>query len=417
MSDLPPRHWKPPVPKKTEPPASPSGQVALLRVLLLDNLASFRAKLKQWITEAGTKADDVLEASASEEAMELIAHEKFNVDVLVAEWDDETVNAAEMLERLKSRPETARIGFIAMCGNDPAAIRGAKSAGANEVLVKPVQPVALLGALSAVQRTLKPRTDETRRRLQEAASLRPQSTKLSSTIAQELRAAGKLGKYAKLGAVIAAGPFKNRLYWVEQGVVFVRETRQDGTVVEYRATPGRFFGEAAFIGEQLADLRAVTETPVAIIGWQEADAVAQTMQRLPILSHYFRTITIERHRNNVVADLPDESASGGMNGSLESLSFPDLIQMMIVTKKTGILRIDSGGETALLHIYSGVVKHAEWASRTGDSVLFRICTWAGGRFSFVPKTGLQGPHTVQGDANFVIMEGLRRREQGISPDA
>jgi len=78
---------------------------------------------------------------------------------------------------------------------------------------------------------------------------------------------------------------------------------------------------------------------------------------------------------------------------------------------------DRVGETALLHIYSGVVKHAEWASRTGDSVLFRICTWAGGRFSFVPKAGLQGPHTVQGDANFVIMEGLRRREQGISPDA
>lgn len=417
MSDVPPRHWKPPIPRKSEPPAVNKTAVALLRVVLVDNLASWRAKMKGWILETGAKADAILEASTGEEALELIAHEQFNVDVVIAEFDDESVNASELLVQLKSKPETTRIGFVAMCGNDATTIRAARGAGAAEVLVKPVSPVGLLGALSAVQRSLKPRTDDTRRRLQEAASQRPQSTKLSSTIAQELRTAGKLGKYSKLGAVIAAGPFLNRLYWVEQGTVFVRETREDGTVVEYRATPGRFFGEAAFVGETLLELRAVTESLVTIVGWQESEAVAQTMQRLPILSHYFKTITTERHRNNVVGELPDESAAGGMNGSLESLSFPDVIQMMVVTKKTGILRVDSGGDTAFLHIYGGVVRHAECGSKKGDAVLFRVCTWVGGRFTFSPKPGMEGPHTVQGDANFVIMEGLRRRDQGISPDA
>ncbi|KAF0244895.1 MAG: response [Planctomycetota bacterium] len=416
MSDLPPRHWKPGKPHQSEPPAFNRPAVALLRVLLVDNLASWRAKMKSWITEIGAKADDVLEASTGDEALELIAHEQFNVDAIVAEFDDESVNASELLAQIRSKKETAQIGFVAMCGNDPAAIREARSSGANEVLVKPVTVVTLLSALSAIQRTLKPRTDDTRRRLQEAASQRPQSTKMSSTIAQELRAAGKLGKYSKLGAVIAAGPFLNRLYWVEQGTIFVRETRADGTVVEYRATPGRFFGEAAFVGEKLLDLRAVTETPLTILGWQEAEAVAQTMQRLPILTHYFKTITTERHRNNTVGDMPDESAMDGMNGSLESLPFPDLIQMIGVTKKTGTLRVDSAGDSALLHVYGGIVKHAECGNRQGDSVLFRICTWAGGRFSFSPQPDLQGPHTVMGDAGFVIMEGLRRRDAGTPPD-
>ncbi|MEK7467274.1 MAG: DUF4388 domain-containing protein [Planctomycetota bacterium] len=417
MSDLPPRHWKPGKPRVSDSPQINKPAVALLRVLLVDNLASWRAKMKGWITEIGAKADDVLEASTGEESLELIVHEQFNIDVVVAEFDDESVNAVELLQQLRSKPETARVGFIAMCGNDPAALREARSVGANEVLVKPVTPVTLLSALSAVQRTLKPRTDDTRRRFQEAASQRPQSTKLSSTIAQELRSAGKLGKYSKLGAVIAAGAFLNRLYWVEQGTIFVRETREDGTVVEYRATPGRFFGEAAFVGEKLLELRAVTESPLTILGWQEAEAVAQTMQRLPILTHYFKTITTERHRNNAVGDMPDESAAGGMNGSLESLSFPDLIQMMVATKKTGILRVDSAGESALLHLYAGVLKHAECGSRQGDAVIFRICTWAGGRFSFSPQANLQGPHSVLGDANFVIMQGLKRRDEGIPPDA
>jgi CheY-like chemotaxis protein len=417
MSTNPPRHWKPGKPHQSDAPLINKPAVALLRVILVDNLASWRAKMKAWITEIGAKADDVLEASTGEEALELMAHEQYNIDAIIAEFDDESVNAADLVVQIRSKPETDRIGVIAMVGNDPSAIRQAKSSGANEVLVKPVTPVALLSALSAVQRILKPRTDDTRRRHQEAASQRPQSTKLSSTIAQELRAAGKLGKYSKLGAVIAAGAFLNRLYWVEQGTIFVRETREDGTVVEYRATPGRFFGEAAFVGEKLVELRAVTESVVTILGWQEAAAVAQTMQRLPILTHYFKTITTERHRNNAVGDMPDESASGGMNGSLESLSFPDLIQMMVVTKKTGILRIESGGENASLHLYSGVLKHAESGSRQGDPVIFRICTWAGGRFSFSPQPGLKGPQTVLGDANFIIMEGLRRRDLGMSPDA
>ena len=417
MSEQPMRHWKPGKPRQSEPPMANKPAVALLRVVLVDNLVSWRAKMKGWITEIGARADDVLEASTGDESLELIAHEQFNIDAIVAEFDDEGVNAAGLLAQIRSKPETAQIGFIAMCGNDPVAIREARGAGANEVLVKPVTPVTLLSALSAIQRTLKPRTDDTRRRLQEAASQRPQSTKLSSTIAQELRSTGKLGKYSKLGAVIAAGAFLNRLYWVEQGTIFVRETREDGTVVEYRATPGRFFGEAAFVGEKLLELRAVTESQVTILGWQEAEAVAQTMQRLPILTHYFKTITTERHRNNAVGDMPDESATGGMNGSLESLSFPDLIQMMVATKKTGVLRVDSAGESALLHLYAGVLKHAESGGRKGDPVMFRICTWAGGRFSFSPQADLQGPHTVFGDANFVIMEGLRRRDEGIAPDA
>lgn len=417
MSDVPPRHWRPPKQRTSEPPVVNKAAVAMLRVVLVDNLASWRTKMKGWITDVGAPADDVLEASTGDEALELIAHEKFNVDVVVVEFDDETVNGEGLIAQLKAKPETDRVATIAMVGNDPNAIRAARGAGATEVVVKPVQVISLLGALSQVQRNLKPRGVETKRRMQEAASTRPQSTKLSSAIAQELRGAGKLGKYSKLGAVIAAGPFLNRLYWVEQGTVFVRETREDGTVVEYRATPGRFIGEAAFVGETIQELRAVSETPVTIIGWQEAEAVAQTMQRLPILAHYFKTITIERHRNNTVGEIQDESSSGGMAGSLESLPFPDLMQMMGVTKKTGVLRVDSGGEVAILHLYGGALKHAESGGKQGDPVLFRILSWAGGRFQFSPQPNLQGPQTVMGDANFIIMEGLRRRDQGISPDA
>lgn len=412
MNGKPPRDWKPPARRSSEPPAVVKPQqIALLRVVLVDNLAAWRAKMKGWITEVGTKADDVLEASTGEEAIELIAAQEYAVDVVLCEWDDDTVGGAEMVVKLKSNPATTRIAVIAMCGNDPAAIREAKSAGCAEALVKPVNPVSLLQALSAAQRTLKPRGQDTKKRLQAAASQHPQSTKLTSTIASQLRSGGKLGKY-RLGALIAAGAFRNRLYWVEQGVVFVRETRGDGTVVEYRATPGRFFGEAAFVGERIAELRAVAETEV-IVGWQEQDAVGNTLVKLPILSHYFKTVTIERHRNNVVADIAVEANTGAINGTLESLPFPDLMSMMIATKKTGRLWVDSGGERAELHLYSGAVRHGEVGELQGDEVIYRLCTWAGGRWTFNPVADLEGPQTIQADANFLLVEGLRRRDAGV----
>lgn len=339
--------------------------------------------------------------------MEVLRGVNFDVDVLVCEWDDESVGGGDLVVQLKNNAATSRIGFVAMVGNDAAAIREAKAAGVTEVLVKPITPVAMLQALSTIQKTLKPRTEETRKRQQAAASIQPQSTKLSSTIASELRGAGKLGRY-KLGGVIAAGPSKRRLYWVESGTVFVRELRSDGTQVEYRATPGRFFGEAAFVGEEITELRAVTESEV-IVGWQEAEAVGQTMVRLPILQHYFRTITVERHRNNVVIDLQDESP-GAIGGTLESLPFPDLMQMMTVTKKTGVLKIESAGDQAVLHIYGGALRHAELGRIQGDEVVFRVVLWAGGRFLFGPQPGLKGPQTISTDVNFLLMEGIRRKE-------
>ena len=395
--------------RKTDGPTT-INPVAMMRVLLVDNLISYRQKMKEWIVDIGGRLDDVMEAGTGEEALELLAHNNYSVDVVVCEWDDESVNGAGLVESLRKNPVTARIGFIAMCGNDPAAIRSARGAGASEVVVKPVHQVDLLKALSDVQKTLRPRTDDTRKRLQAAASVRPQSTKLSSTIAAELRNSGKLGKY-KRESLIADGPFRNRLSWVESGCVFVREKRGDGNEIEYRATPGKFFGEAAFAGEPIVSLHAVAETE-CIVGWQEKDAVAQTIQRLPILQHYFKTITAERYRNNVVVELPEEAGAGALKGTLESLPFPDLMQMMTATKKTGILRIDSGGEVAGLHLSGGSLRHAEIGLKTGEDVIYRIVTWAGGRFLFTPHLPENSPVTIQRDSTALLMEGLRRRDTG-----
>jgi len=384
--------------------------VSGLRILLVDNLIAYRQKTKGWIVEAGARAEDVLEAGTGAEALEVIAHHNYDVDIVVCEWDDENVNAEELVHQLRNNLSATQIGFVALCGNDPGAIRAAKGAGVSEVVVKPVTPVELLKALSLARRQLKPRSDKTRQRLQQAASVRTKSKGLSSTIAAGLRAAGKLGKY-KLGSVIATGNYLDRLYWIESGTVFVRETRGDGTTLEYRVTPGRFFGEAAFAGETIVTLRAVNESE-AIVGWQEKEAVLQTMQKLPILSHYFKTITADRYRNNVVVELPDEGIAGGLNGTLESLPFPDVMQMMVVSKKTGVLRIDSGGESALLHIACGVLRHAELGPRTGEEVVYRVVSWAGGRFAFAPRPAVEGPVTIQKDANFLLMEGMRRRDAG-----
>ncbi|MBI2923484.1 MAG: DUF4388 domain-containing protein [Planctomycetes bacterium] len=381
-----------------------------MRVLLVDNLIAYRQKMKGWIVDIGGRPDDVLEAGTGDEALELMAHNNYSVDVVVCEWDDDSVNGQGLVESLRKNPATTRIGFVAVCGNDPAAIRSARGAGANEVVVKPVNQVDVLKALSEVQKSLKPRTDDTRKRLQAAASVRQQSTKLSSTIATELRNGGKLGKY-KREALIADGPFRNRLSWVESGCVFVRETRGDGNEIEYRATPGKFFGEAAFAGEPIVNLHAVAESE-CIVGWQEKDAVAQTIQRLPILQHYFRTITAERYRNNVVVELPDEGGAGALKGTLESLPFPDLMQMMTVTKKTGVLRVESGGEVAVLHLSAGALRHAEIGPKTGDDVVFKVVTWAGGRFQFTPQLPENSPATIHRDSTALLMEGLRRRDAG-----
>lgn len=86
-----------------------------------------------------------------------------------------------------------------------------------------------------------------------------------------------------------------------------------------------------------------------------------------------------------IRSLLRRSASRAMLGSLEEVSFVDVIQMLASAQRTGVLVIECGLRSGKLFLSAGQVVHAATASATGEEAFLEILRGTrshGGGFSF-----------------------------------
>lgn len=86
-----------------------------------------------------------------------------------------------------------------------------------------------------------------------------------------------------------------------------------------------------------------------------------------------------------IRSLLRRSTSRAMLGSLEEVSFIDVIQMLASAQRTGVLVIESGARSGKLFLSGGQVVHAVTAEATGEEAFLEILRGtrrAGGGFSF-----------------------------------
>jgi DNA-binding response OmpR family regulator len=105
---------------------------------------------------------------------------------------------------------------------------------------------------------------------------------------------------------------------------------------------------------------------------------------------------------------------GAFEGELEHMSVPDLLRMLCVQRKSGVLDVHlrEGRGEARLALRGGHVVHAVLGGMTGELVLFQLLLHDRGRFSFRPDAALDGA-TIAVQTLPLLMEGYRLLEMGI----
>jgi DNA-binding response OmpR family regulator len=105
----------------------------------------------------------------------------------------------------------------------------------------------------------------------------------------------------------------------------------------------------------------------------------------------------------------------GMEGRLEIIGMPGLLQMCALGRLTGVLSVGAGGRPAVVRFKDGEIVSAAAGGPTGADAIYELLSWSEGNFTFAPGE-------VEGDAmqpalTELLLEGCRRLDERDQPSA
>jgi CheY-like chemotaxis protein len=112
----------------------------------------------------------------------------------------------------------------------------------------------------------------------------------------------------------------------------------------------------------------------------------------------------------------DQRATGrmerGVSGDLEEMGLGDMVQVLWQGRKTGNLKILSGGEPGEVHFVEGQIVDAAWRGRRGADAFYPMLRCKEGEFAFDPTFKPQA-RAITDTTETLLLEGMRRLDEGI----
>lgn len=107
----------------------------------------------------------------------------------------------------------------------------------------------------------------------------------------------------------------------------------------------------------------------------------------------------------------EKKAAAPLEGDLESDTFPEVLQFLFVTAKTGRITLHEGSRDGMICLESGRVVHAELGEFEGLAAFRRMCFAQQGWFRFEP--GAPTPRrTMRADGIALLLESARQKDLG-----
>ena len=110
------------------------------------------------------------------------------------------------------------------------------------------------------------------------------------------------------------------------------------------------------------------------------------------------------------------SSRKGVSGTLENLSLPDIVQTLVVGMKTACVSLSRGTRKGKISFEQGRLVAAECGKRKGENAFYELVTWQDGEFVIEHGIPCKRPN-LEGDAMFLLMEGLRRMDEAAEKAA
>ncbi len=112
----------------------------------------------------------------------------------------------------------------------------------------------------------------------------------------------------------------------------------------------------------------------------------------------------------IVFEPPRPGLKATLEGDLNKLQVPNLLQSIQLAKMTGRLDIRTRTENSEVFFQEGIPLHCKLKEVTGDSALVELITWTSGEFRFWPEEKT-GERTINKRLDSALMEGVALLDQ------
>jgi hypothetical protein len=138
--------------------------------------------------------------------------------------------------------------------------------------------------------------------------------------------------------------------------------------------------------------------------------LAMLLQRQPRLSMHLSALTARK------APAATPASGSEFFGSLRSMAFSDLVQLLNVSRKCGVLEITGGNQTGEVVFDAGDVVHAAVGRSAGEGAFYDIAGWSEATFVF--KSGRPSQtRSIGRPTGPLLMEAMRRADAKKAQDA
>ncbi len=358
-----------------------------MRILVADASATARAIIKATLREMGKGAWETLEATDGQEALDLLRNEKLEIDLVIADWSLPGVNGASLLRQLKVLSPFKSIPVLVMADSSaPKAGPEALTLGAQEVVVKPFDSRTLQARVKAIQEQIEARKNEDTsvllRRIVDAAHSEhdlPFMAQLPQDLAQALREAGAVTRHPEGAFLLRKGDPVEALHIVGEGEVDIAS--EDGRKVFDILEPGDCLSELSFMSGARSRIAARARTAVELLSVPRSK-IGDLVRRFPQLSYRLSNL-LSGAPSDRAAD-SERAAEPVLTGGLKTVPLAELVQVLHLTRKTGILSLHTEGHSAGIAFENGHARHAWLDTVTGADAFRLLLAWSDATFTFDP---------------------------------
>ncbi|MBI5048397.1 MAG: DUF4388 domain-containing protein [Deltaproteobacteria bacterium] len=109
-------------------------------------------------------------------------------------------------------------------------------------------------------------------------------------------------------------------------------------------------------------------------------------------------------------DIKAQIGDKEIEGRLSHISLGDLLQILHLNRKEGVLKVSYENKEGLIYIKGGAIQNAVIENMEKEKALFRLLSWHDGKFEFLPKP-IDVPQKIHRSAGNLLMEGMRQYDE------
>lgn len=384
-----------------------------MKILLADDSRAMRSMFRGVLAKLGHAAAEILEAQDWQEARAALRGSSGAPDLVVFDWDLPGLGGASLMPQLKELGLGGRTRVLFCVSRQqrsliPQAVRQQLC----DFIERPFTEEDFEKKVRGLGSAAEPKKGKESSRSLYAIAPMPEIDKslpflaqLDSTILDDVFQLGAAGRHDAGTVLLRAGELSASLHFLTQGKVEILAGAA-GTPVKV-VVEGDPFGELSFMTAQPSaeTVRAVTR--VQTVSLSKAK-LAELLRVHPAVSAYLSAL-LGRHKK-VLAARATTLEHSDFKGTFDTFPFADVMQMLMSTRKTGVLGFRTDEDRGAMYLEDGEVIHAWTDDLKGEPAFLALATWTKAKFAFT-SIERQEPRTLTQPTITLLMKAMRLQEK------